>query len=59
MLRKLDVEGLRALLGDSVVTGGMIPKIQAALGAMAGGVNRVRMGDYASLGGGTATEVSI
>ncbi len=57
VLRKLDIDGLRALLGESVVTGGMIPKVQAALGAVTGGVGRVRMGHYESLGGNTATEV--
>lgn len=57
VLRQLDTAKLRELLGESVVTGGMIPKVRAALGAVDGGVARVRMGDYASLGGGTATEV--
>lgn len=55
--RRVEPTKLRKLLASEVVTGGMIPKVQAAMAAIAGGVDRVRIGSYDALGRGTATEV--
>lgn len=54
---RLQVEDVGALMEKSVVTGGMIPKLQSAVAAIDGGVQRVRVGSLASLARGTATEV--
>lgn len=55
--RRIPLASLRRLLGSDTVSGGMIPKVQAALAAVGGGVGTVRMGSYESLRMGTATEV--
>jgi len=48
----------RALLESAGVSGGMIPKLQAALAAAQAGVTRVRIGDLTSLAADQATEVT-
>lgn len=53
-LRPADV---RQLIQADLVTGGMIPKLQAAVAAVSSGVAGVRIGTLASLRAGTATEV--
>lgn len=55
--REILTPKLKELLASETVSGGMIPKVQAALAAVGGGVGCVRMGNYDSLRGGTATEV--
>lgn len=55
--RRVEPAKLRKLLASEVITGGMIPKVQAAMAAISGGVDRVRIGSYQALGRGNATEV--
>lgn len=55
--RELSMEETQRLIRDSVIKGGMIPKLQATLAALDGGVARVRVGTPYSLSHGTATEV--
>lgn len=55
--RSVEPTRLRKLLASEVITGGMIPKVQAAMAALSGGVGRVRIGNYDALGRGAATEV--
>lgn len=55
--RTLAAEDLEPLVRSAHVTGGMVPKLQAALAAVQAGVERVRVGSLASLARGTATEV--
>lgn len=45
----LDVHQARRLIADGAATGGMIAKLHAALDALTGGVERVRIGDVAAL----------
>ncbi len=45
----LDPAGARGLVADGVAAGGMAAKLDAALGALAAGVGRVRIGDVAAL----------
>lgn len=56
--RTLSIAEAQRLLADSVIQGGMIPKMHATLAALDGGVSRVRVGTPHSLSHGTATEVS-
>lgn len=56
--RQLASHQVEALIRDSVVEGGMIPKLQASVAALLGGVGLVRVGNLASLRRGLATEVS-
>lgn len=53
-LSRLQVE---RLIQQSIVAGGMIPKLHASLAALDGGVAVVRVGNLKSLAEGTATEV--
>ncbi len=55
--RHLSPGHIEELVRTSVVDGGMIPKLQASLAALDGGVARVRVGNLESLTQGTATEV--
>ncbi|MCA9669220.1 MAG: acetylglutamate kinase [Myxococcales bacterium] len=55
--RQLRLGDVEALIAGSVIKGGMIPKVQAALAAVGGGVERVRVGSLESLARGEATEV--
>ena len=48
---------VRKLIQAELVTGGMIPKLQAAVAAVSTGVEGVRIGTLATLRAGTATEV--
>lgn len=41
----LTADGLEALIADGTVSGGMIPKVRAAMRAATGGVSEVRIGD--------------
>jgi acetylglutamate kinase len=48
-LSRLDGDAARALIADGVAQGGMAAKLDAALGALARGVTRVRIGAVAAL----------
>lgn len=48
---------IQRLVAEDIVTGGMIPKLQASVAAIDGGVGRVRVGNLQSLLSGAATEV--
>ncbi len=56
-LRRLRPDEVQPLIARSVVSGGMVPKLQAALAALDAGVRRVRVGSVPSLRSGEATEV--
>ena len=45
LLDRLSSEDVQSLIGDRVVTGGMVPKLEAALAALAGGVASVHLVD--------------
>lgn len=51
VIRALDAAGVEAMLDSPAVTGGMRPKLQAALAALEGGVMRVAIGPGAGAGG--------
>jgi len=57
-VHRLSPEEIRHLVRTEVVRGGMRPKLEAALEALASGVGRVRVGSLESLGAGRATEVT-
>lgn len=57
-LPNLSPRQVDGLIQRSVIGGGMIPKLQASLAALDGGVDVVRVGSLESLENGTATEVS-
>ena len=57
--RSLCVAEIESLMDSSVISGGMIPKLQASLAALDGGVLKVRVGSLESLQGGKATEVRV
>lgn len=42
-IRHLDRKGIESLIQTSVITGGMLPKMEACQSALLGGVNRVRI----------------
>ncbi len=42
-IRHLDQKGIKSLIKTSVITGGMLPKMEACQSALHGGVNRVRI----------------
>jgi acetylglutamate kinase len=42
-IRHLDQKGIKLLIQTSVITGGMLPKMEACQSALHGGVNRVRI----------------
>lgn len=48
-LATLDIEDAAALIARGTASGGMAAKLEAALGAVAGGVARVRIGDLTAL----------
>lgn len=54
-LSPLEIEHL---IRGQIIRGGMRPKMEAAVAALAAGVNRVRVGSLSSLGAGRATEVT-
>ena len=56
-IRRISPAEVPPLIRRSVVSGGMIPKLQAALAALDAGVGRVRVGSLPSLRRGEATEV--
>lgn len=55
--RRIESPTIKHMLSTKAITGGMIPKVQAALAAVQSGVGRVRLGTYQSLRSGEATEV--
>lgn len=55
--QRIDPDNLKRMLASKAITGGMIPKAQAAMAAVSAGVDRVRLGTYESLRNGNATEV--
>lgn len=55
---RLSAVEVRRLLGGAAITGGMIPKLQAALAAVDAGVGRVRVGDLPAMLDDTATEIT-
>lgn len=58
VIPSLDAARIQGLLRGAEVSGGMIPKLQAALAAIDAGVERVRVGDLRGMQRGTATEVT-
>jgi acetylglutamate kinase len=54
---RLSTKEAQRLIRESVIKAGMIPKVQAAVAALDGGVVSVRVGTPQSLAQGTATEV--
>jgi acetylglutamate kinase len=56
-LQRLPAGDIEALVAGPAVRGGMVPKLQACLAAIEGGVARVRVGSVSSLADGQATEV--
>jgi acetylglutamate kinase len=59
LVRHLSPDEAEALIVDGTITGGMIPKVRAALDALARGVPQVRIVDLAGLRGGGGTVFSI
>lgn len=55
--RALTAQQIQLLIAESVISGGMIPKLQASMAALDGGVSRVRVGSIHTLNQNTATEV--
>jgi acetylglutamate kinase len=55
--RQIAGSEVQPLIEKSIVSGGMVPKLQAALAAVGAGVDRVRVGSLASIIEGNATEV--
>lgn len=58
MARSLVPDQIEEMIQDSIVEGGMIPKLQASIAALVGGVPKVRVGSLESLSRGLATEVA-
>lgn len=56
-VHRLSLVEVQRLVRESSVRRGVIPKLQAALAAIDGGVQRVRVGSIGSIGRGKATEV--
>jgi acetylglutamate kinase len=56
--RRLSAGEVGDLIARRVIQGGMVPKIRAATGVLAAGVQQVRIGSLASLGANTATDVT-
>ncbi|HNP74029.1 MAG TPA: acetylglutamate kinase [Kouleothrix sp.] len=52
---QLSAAAIEALIGDGTIYGGMIPKVRAALTALAAGVRAARITNLAGLAGGTGT----
>jgi acetylglutamate kinase len=57
VLPELPAERARALIAEGVITGGMIPKVNAALEAVSQGVGAARITDLAGLAANTGTRV--
>lgn len=57
VLRRLDRHDVKQLMDSAAVSGGMIPKLQAAVAAVDAGVARVRVGDLEHMIDNTATEI--
>jgi acetylglutamate kinase len=53
-IRELDLDAAAALVADGTAAGGMAAKLDAARGALAAGVDHVRIGDLAALGAPSA-----
>lgn len=58
VLEQVQPADVERLIADGVVHGGMVPKLRAAVAALHAGVERVRIGDLATLADGTATEIT-
>ena len=58
LVTRLSPDETETLIADGVISGGMIPKVRAALDALARGVPQVRIVDLAGLRGGGGTEFS-
>ena len=58
LVRHLSPDEAEALIADGTIAGGMIPKVRAALDALARGVAQVRIVDLAGLRGGGGTVFS-
>ncbi len=56
--RSLVPDQIEEMIQNSIVEGGMIPKLQASIAALGGGVSKVRVGNLESLSQGLATEVA-
>lgn len=50
VLRRLDPAAADAEIGAGTITGGMVPKIESSVAAVAAGVGRVHVGDYGAAG---------
>ena len=55
---RLDPAAVSDLISDSTVTGGMVPKLNAAVAAVSAGVDRVRIGNLATMAAGSATVIA-
>ena len=58
LVTRLSPDETETLIADGVISGGMIPKVRAALDALARGVPQVRIVDLAGLRGGGGTVFS-
>ena len=58
LVPRLSPDETETLIADGVISGGMIPKVRAALDALARGVPQVRIVDLAGLRGGGGTVFS-
>lgn len=56
--RRLGPAAVAELVASGAVHGGMVPKLRAAVAAVRAGVDRVRIGDLASMAAGSATVVT-
>ena len=55
---RLNLATTRALIADGTISGGMVPKVAAALAALEQGVTRVRITNIDDIFGGTVVEVA-
>jgi acetylglutamate kinase len=55
---RLNLATTRALIADGTISGGMVPKVSAALTALEQGVARVRITNIDDVFGGTVVEVA-
>ena len=58
VLRHLGPSDVDRLIDGGVVTGGMVPKLRAAIAAVHAGVERVRIGDLATMASDRATSIA-
>ena len=56
VVSSLDAAGVEALCADGTISGGMVPKVEAALAALRQGVASVRITNIGALDGGTTVE---